>query len=111
MVKQADETATNPGDVIGKLLRKYSPCLILIDEWVAYARQLHEKKDLPGGDFETHFTFAQTLSEETKSAPKATHSSKKAPAAKAATKPAKSAKPAAKGAKPARAASPAANGH
>jgi predicted AAA+ superfamily ATPase len=71
MVKQADETATNPGDAIGKLLRKYSPCLILIDEWVAYARQLHEQKDLPGGDFETHFTFAQTLSEETKSAPKA----------------------------------------
>jgi predicted AAA+ superfamily ATPase len=71
MVRQADETATNPGDAIGKLLRKYSPCLILIDEWVAYARQLHEQKDLPGGDFETHFTFAQTLSEETKSAPKA----------------------------------------
>ena len=45
--------------------------MILIDEWVAYARQLHEQKDLPGGDFETHFTFAQTLSEETKSAPKA----------------------------------------
>jgi hypothetical protein len=68
MVKQADETATNPGDALGKLLRKYSPCLILIDEWVAYARQLHEKKDLPGGDFETQFTFAQTLSEEIKSA-------------------------------------------
>jgi len=68
MVKQADETATNPGDALGKLLRKYSPCLILIDEWVAYARQLHEQKDLPGGDFETQFTFAQTLSEEIKSA-------------------------------------------
>jgi predicted AAA+ superfamily ATPase len=71
MVRQADETATNPGAAIGKLLRKYSPCLILIDEWVAYARQLHAQKDLPGGDFETHFTFAQTLSEETKSAPQA----------------------------------------
>lgn len=71
MVKEADETATNPGDAIGKLLRKYSPCLILIDEWVAYARQLHAQKDLPGGDFETHFTFAQTLSEETKSATRA----------------------------------------
>ncbi|HTV39285.1 MAG TPA: Swt1 family HEPN domain-containing protein [Candidatus Sulfotelmatobacter sp.] len=71
MVKQADETATNPGDAIGNLLRKYSPCLILIDEWVAYARQLHEQKDLPGGDFETHFTFAQTLSEEAKAAPQA----------------------------------------
>ncbi len=71
LVKQADETATNPGDVLGKLLNKYSPCLILIDEWVAYARQLHEIKDLPGGDFETHFTFAQTLSEEVKTAKQA----------------------------------------
>lgn len=68
MVKQADETATNPGDALGKLLRKYTPCLILIDEWVAYARQLHDTNDLPGGDFETQFTFAQTLSEEMKSA-------------------------------------------
>lgn len=71
MVKQADETATNPGDALGKLLRKYSPCLILIDEWVAYARQLHDTNDLPGGDFETQFTFAQTLSEEMKSAKQA----------------------------------------
>ena len=63
MVKEADETATNPGDALGKLLRKYSPCLILIDEWVAYARQLHEQSDLPGGSFETQFTFAQTLTE------------------------------------------------
>ncbi|MCV5870144.1 hypothetical protein OFN61_33340, partial [Escherichia coli] len=33
------------------------------DEWVAYARQLHDEADLPGGSFETHFTFAQALSE------------------------------------------------
>ena len=69
LVKQADETATNPGDALGKLLRKYTPCLILIDEWVAYARGLHDTKDLPGGDFETQFTFAQTLTEEVKSVP------------------------------------------
>src|SRR5262249_47462277 len=42
LVKQADETATNPGDVLKELFNKYAPCLILIDEWVAYARQLHE---------------------------------------------------------------------
>jgi predicted AAA+ superfamily ATPase len=71
MVRQADETATNPGHALGELLRRYSPCLILIDEWVAYARQLHDANDLPGGDFETQFTFAQTLSEEIKSAPQA----------------------------------------
>jgi predicted AAA+ superfamily ATPase len=71
MIKKADETGTNPGDALGRLLRKHMPCLILIDEWVAYARQLHDTHDLPGGDFETQFTFAQTLSEEMKSAEKA----------------------------------------
>lgn len=69
MLKQADETATNPGDLLGKILKKYTPCLILIDEWVAYARQLHDSKDLPAGDFDTQFTFAQTLTEEVKAAP------------------------------------------
>jgi predicted AAA+ superfamily ATPase len=71
MLREADETATNPGDALGKLLRKFSPCIILVDEWVAYARQLHDDKDLPGGDFETQFTFAQTLTEEVKATPKA----------------------------------------
>ncbi len=71
MLREADETATNPGDALGKLLRKFSPCLILVDEWVAYARQLHDDKDLPGGDFETQFTFAQTLTEEVKATPQA----------------------------------------
>ena len=41
---------------------------ILIDEWVAYARQLHSTADLPAGSFETHFTFAQALSEAAKAA-------------------------------------------
>ena len=71
MVREADETATNPGDALGRLLRRFSPCLILVDEWVAYARQLHDDKDLPGGDFETQFTFAQTLTEEVKATPQA----------------------------------------
>lgn len=36
---------------------------MLIDEWVAYARQLHDTPDLPGGTFDTQFTFAQALTE------------------------------------------------
>ncbi|MBS0607459.1 MAG: ATP-binding protein, partial [Verrucomicrobia bacterium] len=55
-----------PGDKLRELLNAYGPCLILIDEWVAYARQLHDEKNLPGGDFGTQFTFAQTLTESTK---------------------------------------------
>lgn len=68
LLREADETATNPGDVLKQLFDQYAPCLILIDEWVAYARQLHDEKDLPAGDFDTHFTFAQTLSESAKNA-------------------------------------------
>ncbi len=68
LVRQADETSTNPGDTLTHLFNRYSPCLILIDEWVAYARQLHDNPDLAGGSFDTQFTFAQTLSESAKNA-------------------------------------------
>jgi len=68
MMRQADESATNPGDALKDLFNQYAPVLILIDEWVAYARQLHDKSDLPAGNFDTHFTFAQTLSESAKNA-------------------------------------------
>ncbi len=61
-----DEKATSPGDVLRELMNEHGPCLILIDEWVAYARQLHDAADLPGGSFETHFTFAQALTESAK---------------------------------------------
>ena len=65
-VRADDELATNPGDTLRELLNEYGPSLILIDEWVAYARQLHEAADLPAGSFETQFTFAQALSESAK---------------------------------------------
>ena len=65
-VRADDERATNPGDTLRELLNEYGPSLILIDEWVAYARQLHEDADLPAGSFETQFTFAQALSESAK---------------------------------------------
>jgi len=68
-IRADDERATNPGDRLRELLRDYGPCLILIDEWVAYARQLHDGADLPGGSFETQFTFAQALTESAKAVP------------------------------------------
>ncbi|MFZ5814452.1 MAG: Swt1 family HEPN domain-containing protein [Bacillota bacterium] len=61
-----DERATSPGDVLRELFNEYGPCVILVDEWVAYARQLHDQSDLPGGGFETQFTFAQALTESAK---------------------------------------------
>lgn len=65
-VSADDERGTSPGDILRELFTEYGPCLILIDEWVAYARQLHEQSDLPAGSFETQFTFAQVLTESAK---------------------------------------------
>jgi predicted AAA+ superfamily ATPase len=67
-VPAEDEKATSPGDVLRELFNEYGPCLILIDEWVAYARILHDQGDLPAGGFETQFTFAQALTESAKAA-------------------------------------------
>jgi len=65
-IKADDEQATSPGDIMRELFKEYGPCLILIDEWVAYARQLHDQSDLPAGGFETQFSFAQVLTESAK---------------------------------------------
>ncbi|MCZ7550961.1 MAG: Swt1 family HEPN domain-containing protein [Anaerolineales bacterium] len=65
-IQADDEKATNPGDALREMFVEYGPCLILIDEWVAYARQLHDQSDLPAGGFETQFTFAQLLTESAK---------------------------------------------
>jgi predicted AAA+ superfamily ATPase len=65
-IQADDERATSPGDALRELLNEYGPCLILIDEWVAYARQLHDQGDLPAGNFETQFSFAQVLTESAK---------------------------------------------
>ncbi|HEV3262710.1 MAG TPA: DUF499 domain-containing protein, partial [Gemmataceae bacterium] len=69
-VEEDDKKGTNPGDTLKQLFNKYAPCLILIDEWVAYARQLHEGSNLPAGTFDTQFTFAQAVSEAAKAAKK-----------------------------------------
>jgi predicted AAA+ superfamily ATPase len=64
LVADADRTGTNPGAALEEVLRVCAPCLVLIDEWVAYARQLFETRQLlPGGLFETQFSFAQTLAD------------------------------------------------
>ncbi|MCL4740947.1 MAG: DUF499 domain-containing protein [Phycisphaerales bacterium] len=65
-IQEDDAKATSPGDVLRELFNEYGPCIILIDEWVAYARQLHDQSDLPAGSFETQFSFAQVLTESAK---------------------------------------------
>jgi len=63
LVADADRTATNPGTALEELFRRYGPCLVLIDEWVAYARHLYGMDGLPAGSLDAHFTFAQALTE------------------------------------------------
>jgi predicted AAA+ superfamily ATPase len=63
LVAKADGDRTHPGDALHELLRKYAPAVILIDEWVAYARSLVGRDDLAGGTFDDQFTFAQSLTE------------------------------------------------
>ena len=63
MVADADESGTSPGAALGEVLRSCAPCLILIDEWVAYARQFYGQSDLPAGSFDAHFSFAQALAD------------------------------------------------
>ena len=71
MVADSDQQGTSPGSsTLAKLFRAHSPCLILIDEWVAYARQLFDKTDLPAGTFDSQGSFAQALTEAAKAAPK-----------------------------------------
>ena len=68
-VADSDAKGTSPGAaVLTTLFNQHSPCLILIDEWVAYARNTVDRHDLPSGDFENQSTFAQALTEAAKAA-------------------------------------------
>ncbi|MDO5699262.1 MAG: DUF499 domain-containing protein [Dermatophilus congolensis] len=69
LIAEDDRAGTNPGEALRTQIVRYSPSLILIDEWVAYARQLVTDKELPSGSFETQFTFAQSLTEIVRSVP------------------------------------------
>jgi len=70
LVAEADRLGVSPGsEVLRQLFAAASPCLILIDEWVAYMRQLYGVSDLPAGSFDANLSFAQALTEAAKAAP------------------------------------------
>ena len=72
MLKSSDQRGTAPGsDTLVKIFNHVGSCLILIDEWVAFCRQTYEKSGLPGGSFDQNLSFAQSLTEAVKAAPKA----------------------------------------
>src|SRR3954468_12957906 len=68
-VATADADRTPPRKALHDLLAAYAPAVILIDEWVAYARSLVARDDLAGGTFDDQFTVAQALTEAVKGTP------------------------------------------
>jgi predicted AAA+ superfamily ATPase len=72
MVKEADATGTSPGkDLLRDLLAQFAPCIVLIDELVAYVRQFSEGQTLSGGSYDTNLSFVQALTEAVKLVPNA----------------------------------------
>jgi predicted AAA+ superfamily ATPase len=71
LVATADKKGVSPGsEALRELFTVAEPCLVLIDEWVAHARQLVGKDDLPAGTFDSNFSFAQELTEAAKACKK-----------------------------------------
>ncbi|MGF6658196.1 putative AAA+ superfamily ATPase [Paraburkholderia youngii] len=71
-VKDADASGTSPGkEVLTKLLADHAPCVILMDELVAYIRQFDEGSALTGGTYDSNLTFIQALTESLKAVPTA----------------------------------------
>ncbi len=69
-LKESDATGTSPGkNVLKNILEKYAPCVILIDELVAYIRQFSKGKTLSGGTFDSNISFIQALTESCKLVP------------------------------------------
>ncbi|HMN11516.1 MAG TPA: DUF499 domain-containing protein [Bellilinea sp.] len=64
LVENADINGVNPGsDTLVELLEGFGPCLIIIDELVAYARNLYRTDNLPAGTFDSVMSFVQSLTE------------------------------------------------
>ncbi|MBA2719231.1 MAG: ATP-binding protein [Chloroflexi bacterium] len=61
-VAESDRGGVPPGaDALRELLTAHAPLVVLIDEWVTYARLQWGKDDLPGGTFDAALSFAQQL--------------------------------------------------
>lgn len=72
LVAEADGNGTSPGkDVLKILLETYAPCVVLVDELVAYIRQFPESGRISGGTYDTNLSFLQSLTEAVKLVPNA----------------------------------------
>lgn len=72
LVSEADASGTSPGkEVLRKLLERAAPCVILIDELLAFVRQLEPGKTYAAGTYDSNLTFIQALTEAMKAVPNA----------------------------------------
>lgn len=72
LLKEADANGTSPGkDVLGTLLERHAPCVVLVDELVAYIRQFPDGQVLSGGSYDSNLSFVQALTEAVKLVPNA----------------------------------------
>ena len=63
-VKEADKKGISPGsESLKNLFDACGPCLILMDELVAYAKRIHGVTSLPAGSFDNFITFIQEITE------------------------------------------------
>ncbi len=63
-VKESDKRGVSPGkQTLKELFDACGPCVILIDELVAYARKLYGVQNLPAGSFENLLSFIQEITE------------------------------------------------
>lgn len=70
MIAECDEKGIAPGsNLLEDIFKKCAPCLILIDEWVAYLRQIYKVEGLPSGSFDANLSFVQSLTEAVKASP------------------------------------------
>jgi predicted AAA+ superfamily ATPase len=72
LIEEADATGTSPGkNVLRELLEGHAPCVVLIDELVAYVRQFPEGQTRSGGSYDSNLSFVQALTEAAKLVPTA----------------------------------------
>lgn len=72
MLRESDEQGTSPGkSLLVDLLRKASPCVVLIDELVAFLRQFEPGRSYRAGTFDSNLSFIQALTEAMKAVPNA----------------------------------------
>ena len=63
-VKEADKKGVSPGsEALKQLFDSCGPCLVLMDELVAYAKKIYGIPGLPAGSFDNFIAFIQEITE------------------------------------------------